>query len=87
MGLKEAWAKFVRLHEEYFQAPYRQAMAREARKEEDLFLLLVFSEMMGLPNPANFYLLELQPHLLNRFHQWHTRMGLPHSPLDSFKCC
>ena len=50
-------------------------------------MLLVFSEMMGVPNPAAYYTLELQPLLLERFHDWHRRMGMEHSPLDHFRCC
>ena len=25
--------------------------------------------------------------LLERFHEWHKRAGLEHSPLDDFRCC
>lgn len=72
---------------EYYNAPYRQAIARARREEDDLFMLLVFSEMMGIPNPASWYCLELQPLLLERFHDWHTRMGMERSPFDNFRCC
>ncbi|MDM1696941.1 cory-CC-star protein [Thiopseudomonas alkaliphila] len=71
----------------YYNAPYRAAIARAKRDEDDLFMLLVFSEMMGIPNPASWYTLELQPLLLERFHDWHVRMGMPRSPLDQFRCC
>ncbi|WP_348679231.1 cory-CC-star protein [Alcanivorax profundi] len=71
----------------YYNAPYRAAIARAKRDEEDLFMLLVFSEMMGIPNPAVWSTLELQPLLMDRFHQWHTRMGMERSPLDHFRCC
>ncbi len=50
-------------------------------------MLLIFSEMMGVPNPASYYTLELQPLMLEKFHDWHLRMGMPHSPLDQFRCC
>ena len=72
---------------EFYNAPYRGAVARAKREQDDLFMLLIFSEMMGVPNPATYYTLELQPILLERFHEWHTRMGMEHSPLDEFKCC
>lgn len=84
----QKWFKQVStLTEHYYNAPYRAAIARAKRDEDDLFMLLVFSEMMGVPNPASWYTLELQPLLLDRFHQWHTRMGMERSPLDHFKCC
>lgn len=72
---------------EVYNAPYRSAIARAKREEDDLFMLLVFSEAMGVPNPAAYYTLELQPLMLERFHAWHQRMGMAHSPLDGFRCC
>lgn len=73
--------------EEVYSSRYRGAIARARRDEDDLFMLLVFSEMMGLQNPASYYTLELQPLLLERFHDWHQRLGMEHSPLDHFRCC
>lgn len=73
--------------EEAYGSRYRGAIARARRDEDDLFMLLVFAEMMGVPNPAAYYTLELQPLLLERFHDWHRRMGMEHSPLDHFRCC
>ena len=73
--------------EEAYSARYRGAIARARRDEDDLFMLLVFAEMMGLPNPASYYTLELQPLLMERFHDWHRRQGMAHSPLDHFRCC
>lgn len=76
-----------RLLTEYYTAPYRGAVARARRDEDDLFMLFVYSELLGVPNPASYYTLELQPVLLERFHAWHLRMGMEHSPLDGFRCC
>lgn len=80
-------ARIRELLTEFYAAPYRGAVARARRDEDDLFLLLVYAELMGVPNPAAYYTLELQPLLLERFHDWHTRIGLEHSPLDHFRCC
>jgi hypothetical protein len=76
-----------RLLREFYAAPYRGAIARAKRQEDDLFMLLVFSEMVGVPNPASYYTLELQPLLYEDFHEWHKRMGMDHSPLEWFSCC
>ena len=81
------WKRWLYLADEFYKAPYRSARAREKRDQEDLFMLLVFSEMMGVPNPASYYTLELQPVLMENFHDWHTRMGMEKSPLDNFRCC
>ena len=72
---------------EFYVAPFRGALARAKRQEDDLFMLLVFSEMVGVPNPASYYTLELQPLLYEDFHEWHKRMGMDHSPLEWFSCC
>lgn len=72
---------------EFYVAPHRGVVARARRDEDDLFMLLVFAETMGLPNPASYYTLELLPILYQDFHEWHLRMGMERSPLDHFKCC
>ncbi|MCM2504249.1 hypothetical protein NDN16_11255 [Aureimonas altamirensis] len=72
---------------EFYVAPYRRTFARAAREEEDLFMMLAMSEALGVPNPATYYTLELLPEMLDRYHDWHRRMGLPHSPLDGLRCC
>ena len=81
------WAGLGELLREFYTAPFRGAVAREKRDEDDLFMLLVFSEMVGVPNPANYYTLELQPLLYEDFHEWHKRMGMDHSPIEGFHCC
>ena len=85
--LRTALGHLADLASEFYNAPYRGAVARAKRDQDDLFMLLVFSEMMGVPNPVTYYTLELQPLLLERFHEWHVRMGMEHSPLDEFRCC
>jgi len=72
---------------EFYEGRHRGALARERRDEDDLFMLLIFSEMMGIPNPSGYYTLELLPLIYERFHEWHLRMGMEHSPLDGFRCC
>lgn len=87
LGLRARWERLSFLLREFYDAPHRRALARAKRDREDLFMLLVFSEMMGVPNPAGYHLLELQPILWDQFHEWHLRMGMDHSPLDGFRCC
>ncbi len=87
VDIKSRLRGWAHLASEAYNAPYRGTVARAKRDQDDLFMLLIFSEMMGVPNPATYYTLELQPILLERFHEWHTRMGMEHSPLDDFRCC
>ncbi|MFO7340715.1 MAG: cory-CC-star protein [Lysobacteraceae bacterium] len=87
-GRKErAPGRLAALLEEFYAAPYRRTFARARREEEDLFMLLVCSESLGVPNPAAWYTLELLPVLYERFHDWHRRMGMERSPLDHIGCC
>jgi hypothetical protein len=66
---------------------YERQRRAQALDLNDLFLLLSFMEMVGLPNPAMLYLLEIYPYLLEEFHLWHRRMGMDRSPLANFSCC
>lgn len=72
---------------DYYVTPYRRSFARAQRDEDDLFMLLVFAESMGVPNPASYYTMELLPLIYDRFHEWHRRMGMERSPLDHISCC
>ena len=47
--------------QEFYVAPYRRTFARAQRDEDDLFMLLVFAETLGVPNPAACYTMELMP--------------------------
>lgn len=73
--------------DEFYTAPYRRTFAKAQQEEDDLFMLLVMSEALGVPNPANYYTLELLPLVYEDVHAWHTRMGLERSPLDGISCC
>jgi hypothetical protein len=66
---------------------YERDLRQQTAELGDLFLLLCFMESAGMPNPVALYLLEIYPYLLEQFHQWHRRMGIEHSPLDSLPCC
>lgn len=72
---------------EFYVAPYRRTFGRARRDEDDLFMLLVLSEALGVPNPASYYTAELLPLIYERVHEWHTRMGMDRSPLEDVSCC
>ncbi|CAM3794879.1 DNA helicase [Micrococcus flavus] len=71
----------------FYAGPYRATFARARRDEEDLFMMMVFSDALGVPNPATYYTVELLPVVYERFHEWHRRMGMERSPLDTVSCC
>ncbi|MDR1529385.1 MAG: DNA helicase [Burkholderiales bacterium] len=84
---KFTWSQIATGIREFYYAPYRRTLMRAKRDEDDLFMVLVFSESLGIPNPASFYTLELLPIMYERFHEWHKRMGMQRSPLDHIGCC
>ena len=87
MGWRNRLARAGELVREFYDVRHRGVLKRERREEDDLFMLLVCSEMMGIENPSSYYTLELLPILYEGFHEWHIRMGMEHSPLENFRCC
>lgn len=81
-----AWDSFCKFIDEFYACKYRSALAKEADNLDDFFMIITFSEMFGIENPLSFYLLDIMPELAPRFHLWHTKMGLPHSPFDNMPC-
>jgi len=79
--------KAIEKYDEIIRHSHKAEIKRELRDENDLFLLLCFSELLGIPNPVSFYTLELYPYILEEFHEWHLRMGMEKSPLDHIRCC
>ena len=72
----------------FYAGPYRATFARARRDEEDLFMMLVLSEAIGVPNPASGTTLELLPEMLDRTHDWQLRMGMDRSPFEEhLRCC
>ena len=66
---------------------YERELRKQANELNDLFLLLCYMEVVGLPNPATLYMLDIYPYLLDQFHLWHKRMGMDRSPLGNLPCC
>ncbi|WP_246516551.1 cory-CC-star protein [Salicibibacter cibarius] len=87
MGLKDQLSRALAFYDEVLRLPHRAEIKRELRDENDIFYLLSFSEMLGLPNPVSYYTLELYPEMIEDFHDWHLRMGMEKSPLDGIRCC
>lgn len=76
-----------RLLGQVYAGRWTRALVREQREREDLFMLMLFSESLGVPNPVGWYTLELRGPLLEDFHAWHRRQGFEKSPLDDVRCC
>lgn len=86
-GLSNSLRKALAGLNEFYAGPYRAVFTKARQQEDDLFMLLVVGEALGIPNPVSFYTLELLPLVYEDFHAWHTRMGMDHSPLENISCC
>lgn len=85
--LRSQLAKLTAGYDRMLRLGHEAEVRRELAEREDMIMLMLFGETMGLPNPASYYTLELYPALLDAYHQWHKRMGMEHSPLDQVRCC
>ena len=85
--LRQALRQAREIYEGMYIAPYRSAIHREVLRQRDLLLLVAFADLLGIPNPVTFYTLELYPELIEQFHEWHLRLGMPRSPEGGFRCC
>nr|WP_218913176.1 cory-CC-star protein [Janibacter alkaliphilus] len=72
---------------EGYATPYRRTMARAQRDEDDLFMVIVLAEALGVPNPVSYHTVELLPVVYDEVHDWHRRMGMDRSPLEHVSCC
>ncbi|MBP2077957.1 cory-CC-star protein [Oceanobacillus polygoni] len=79
--------QLITFYEAVISMPHRQEIARELRNEDDMFLLLLYSEMLGIPNPVYYFTLELYPYMMENYHEWHLRMGMEKSPMTGMRCC
>jgi hypothetical protein len=66
---------------------YERELRMQANDLNDLFLLLCYMEVVGLPNPAALYMLDVYPYIVDQFHLWHRRMGMDRSPVGTMRCC
>ena len=85
-GATSWWRRAEALHAEFFVAKWRSGVRREARREEELLLALVFLDALGVENPDGYAALDLHPEMVASFHRWHRRAGLERFPTPGV-CC
>lgn len=49
-------------------------LRKEAFEENDIFLLLCFADLIGIPVPTSYYSLELLPYLAEELEGWEKRI-------------
>ena len=72
--------------DEFYVSKYRGMIYKDKRQIDDFFMIITFGEMMGIPNPYEFYTIELMIELMPEFHKWHKSVGLNKSPFENFPC-
>lgn len=73
-------------YQQLYTLRHQSALQREARRQEDLLVTLVFLEALGVDNPAASVTAELYPELIAAYHDWHRREGWERSP-EPGVCC
>jgi hypothetical protein len=87
-GRIRRWLRAAReIYEGMYIAPYRSTIHREYLRQHDAFMVMGFTDLLGVPNPVQFYMLELYPALIDEFHEWHCRLGMERPPPGGFRCC
>jgi hypothetical protein len=84
--VRAAYRRVESLHDDYFVGRWRAGFSREAARQSDVMLALLFLDALGVDNPAGYWTLELYPEVVERFHQWHRRMGVERFG-DAGTCC
>jgi D-alanyl-lipoteichoic acid acyltransferase DltB (MBOAT superfamily) len=58
-----------------FKGRAYEMLESETKTEMDNFLLICFSDQLGMPLPISYYTLELLPYLVDEIEDWDKRMG------------
>jgi hypothetical protein len=73
--VKEKILPFI---QEFLEAWHRTSATGVLRKEafdsNDNFIILLFGDLLGIPNPVSYYTLELLPYLAEELEGWERRM-------------
>lgn len=73
--MKKAISFLKELFLAILKAPTENAITRkEAFDANDNFFLLLYGDLLGIPNPASYYALELLPYLANELEGWERRI-------------
>jgi hypothetical protein len=85
-GGESRWSRIVRWHDALFVAKWRSALQREARRQEDALVAVLYLSAFGIDDPAGYHTLPVTAELVDRFHRWHQEQGYDRFP-DPGVCC
>lgn len=73
------WLKFLAdVNRGFFEGAKENSvriMRKDAMDDNDYFMLLCFSDFLGIPSPASYYTLELLPYMAKDLEGWEMRMA------------
>jgi DNA polymerase III delta prime subunit len=72
--IKRVWESLKAFCEGAFKLSAYNVIRKEAFDANDNFLLLLFSDLFGIPNPVSYYTLEILPFLTEELEGWEWRM-------------
>ena len=52
-----------------------EVIGAAANMMQDNFMIIIFSDFLGIPNPLSYYTIELIPYFGNDLEGWENRMG------------
>jgi hypothetical protein len=81
-----AYRRLEEMHREFFVGRWRAGLQREADRQQEVLMAMLFLEALGVPNPAAYHTLDLYPQFVESFHRWHRRAGMNKFP-DPGVCC
>ncbi|MFQ5868164.1 MAG: hypothetical protein ACE5IT_09285 [bacterium] len=74
-GLKEKILPTIQgFLEDHFKMSATSIIRKEAFDTNDNFIILLFGDLLGIPNPVSYYTLELLPYLAEELEGWERRM-------------
>ncbi|PTD94064.1 hypothetical protein C9439_04475 [archaeon SCG-AAA382B04] len=91
--MKDGWKDKLEKLKVFFKSSLEPAQSARvvAYDEIDAFLLLCFSDALGIPNPYSYYMSELLPYIAEDLPAWENRMvsdrleGLQHLASDKLE--
>lgn len=86
MRIRSAFHHIESFLDQFWLSKWRSALQREARRQEDVLMALLFLEGVGIENPAGYQTLDMVPELIESFHRWHREQGIDRFP-DVGVCC
>jgi len=72
LKIKENLSDFA---EGFFKEQAAGILEKEIEDFNDMFMILCFGDLLGIPTPASYYTLELLPYFIGEIDRWESRIN------------